>query len=131
MSVTLVRSLSERVLAERARHRPGLVASVAAVAGGLVATRFALLWRFPPFWDESLYAGWALQVHDSFAARWVALLNGKLPLLSWLGAGVMHGGGEPLTAVRLVSIMAAVASALFAALIAGEIGGRPAAIAAA
>jgi hypothetical protein len=125
--VTLMRSLA-RV---RVRERPGLVASVAAVAGALVATRLVLLWRFPPFWDESLYASWALQVHDSFAARWVALLNGKLPLLSWLGAGIMHGGFEPLTAVRLVSIGAAVASAVFAALIAGEIGGRQAAIAAA
>jgi len=126
MSVTLARSLARRV-----RDRPELVASVAAVAGALVATRLVLLWRFPPFLDESLYAGWALQVHDSFAARWVALLNGKLPLLSWLGAGVMHGGFAPLTAVRLVSIVAAVVSAVFAALIAGEIAGRQAAIAAA
>src|SRR5207248_2381004 len=90
-----------------------------------------LLWRFPPFLDESLYASWAMQVHQSFAARWVALVNGKLPLLPWLGAGLMNGGVEPLTAVRFVSIAAGVGSAVFAALIAAEIGGRPAAIAAA
>ena len=123
--------LTLRLAREHVRDRPEMVASVAAVAGAFVATRFVLLWRFPPFWDESLYASWALQVHDGFGARWLPLLNGKLPLLSWLGAGIMHGGFEPLTAVRLVSISAAVASAVFAALIAGEIGGRPAAIAAA
>jgi 4-amino-4-deoxy-L-arabinose transferase-like glycosyltransferase len=102
-----------------------------AAAGALITTRFVLLWRFPPFLDESLYASWTLQVHQSFGARWVALVNGKLPLLSWLGAGLMGVGIEPLTAVRLVSIAAGVASAVFAALIAAEIGGRRAAIAAA
>jgi 4-amino-4-deoxy-L-arabinose transferase-like glycosyltransferase len=124
--IALKRSLSRVGV----RDRP-VVASVAAVALALVATRLVLLWRFPPFWDESLYAGWALQVHDSFAARWVALLNGKLPLLSWIGAGIMHVGFEPLTAVRLVSIASAIGSAVFAALIASEIGGPPAGIAAA
>jgi 4-amino-4-deoxy-L-arabinose transferase-like glycosyltransferase len=104
--------------------------SLAVAAAGLLATtRFVLLWRFPPFLDESLYASWALQVHQSFGARWVALVNGKLPLLSWLGAALMTVGIEPLTAVRLVSIAAGVASAVFAALIASEIGGRPAATA--
>lgn len=113
------------------RSRPLAAASVVGVAGVLLVTRFVLLWRFPPFFDESLYAGWALQVHQSFAARWVALLNGKLPMLSWLGAALMYGGFEPLTALRLVSIAAAIVSAAFAALIAREIGGRSAGIAAA
>lgn len=112
-------------------YRRGTLAAVIATAVALIATRFVLLWRFPPFLDESLYASWALQVHQSFAARWVALVNGKLPLLPWLGAGLMTGGVEPLTAVRFVSIAAGVGSAVFAALIAAEIGGRPAAIAAA
>src|SRR4051812_50076221 len=50
--------------------------------------RLSLLWRFPPFLDESLYATWATRVHDSVNERFVALAYGKLPLLSWLGAGV-------------------------------------------
>jgi len=110
-------------------HRRAL-AAVATTIAALLTTRFVLLWRFPPFLDESLYASWAMQIHQSFGARWVALVNGKLPLLSWLGAGLMTVGIEPLTAVRMVSIGAGVASAVFAGLIATEIGGRQAAIAA-
>jgi|SRR5579862_120294 len=113
------------------RYTRSAVLSVGAVVVALVVTQLSLLWRFPPFFDESLYGSWALQVHQSFGARWVPLLNGKLPLLSWLGAAIMGTGAGPLTAVRLVSIAASIVSAVFVALIAAEIGGQFAAIAAA
>lgn len=124
-------ALTSRLRSVADRSTRSAVLSVGAVIAVLLVSRLVLLWRFPPFFDESLYASWALQVHQSFAARWLPLLNGKLPLLSWLAAAIMVTGAGPITAVRLVSIGAGVVSAIFVALIAGEIGGRAAAIAAA
>lgn len=112
-----------------AARRPAAVLCVSAGAA-FAASRFALLTRFPPFWDESLYASWALRVHESIGARWVALGNGKLPLLSWLGAGGMAFGIGPLTAVRLVSLVAGAGSAVLAARLAVEADGAGAGVAA-
>src|SRR4051812_49969688 len=72
--------------------------------------RLSLLWRFPPFLDESLYATWATRVHDSVNDRFVALAYGKLPLLSWLGAGLVFAGIHPLDSVRLGSFAAGLPS---------------------
>lgn len=132
VSVTLTRPLPSGGARAKvnALYQRRALAALGATIAALVTTRFVLLWRFPPFLDESLYANWAMQIHQSFGARWVALVNGKLPLLSWLGAALMAVGIEPLTAVRIVSIGAGIASAVLAGLIAAEIGGRPAAIAA-
>src|SRR5581483_3323487 len=85
------------------RRRPAAVA-FAAIAVIFVLTRLALLWRFPPFVDESLYAFWSKEIHDSDQNRFVPLANGRLPLLPWLGAVIVWLGAAPLTAVRLVSI---------------------------
>src|SRR5438093_10337711 len=102
-----------------------------AVVGGLfLGTRLAMLWRFPPFLDESLYATWALRVHDSVNDRFVALAYGKLPLLSWLGSGFVFAGIEPLDAVRLVSFFAGLCSTVVVALLAARLGGSRAALAA-
>lgn len=88
--------------------------AIAAVFAGL---RLALVWRFPPFLDESLYATWALRVSENADDRFVSLANGKEPLLPWLGALLVHVGIEPLTSVRLVSVFAgALTVALVAAL---------------
>lgn len=96
-----------------------------------LGTRLALLRRFPPFLDESLYATWALRVHDSVNDRFVALAYGKLPLLSWLGAGLVFAGVEPLDAVRLVSIGAGALSLVVVGLLAAQLGGKAEAVAAA
>jgi dolichyl-phosphate-mannose-protein mannosyltransferase len=85
------------------RRRPAVWA-LAAIVAIFLATRLAILWRFPPFLDESLYASWAKEIHDSGQNRYVPLSNGKLPLLPWLGAVVMWLGAAPLTAVRFVSL---------------------------
>lgn len=124
-------ALTSRLQSVADRCTRSAVLSIGAVVAALFLTRLLLLPRFPPFFDESLYASWALQVHQSFGARWLPLLNGKLPLLSWLGAAFMMTGAGPLTAVRLVSIAAGVVSAVFVALIGKEIGGRATSIAAA
>ncbi len=95
----------------------------------MIATRLSVLWRFPPFLDESLYATWAMRVHDSVNDRFVALAYGKLPLLSWLGAGLVFAGVHPLDSVRLVSFVSGLVSLAVVAALAARLGGRPAAIA--
>jgi 4-amino-4-deoxy-L-arabinose transferase-like glycosyltransferase len=114
--------------------RPHAV-SVAAASAGVLAffllTRLLLLWRFPPFFDESLYANWAAQAHDSANERFVALANGKLPLLPWLGAAVMEFGAEPITAVRLVSFVCGLVTMTFVGLLGARLAGRWAGVAAA
>jgi len=119
------------------RLREGLSSRVvwilpfALVGAFYASTRLALLRRFPGFIDEAAYASWALRVHDSVNDRFVALAYGKLPLLSWLGAGLVFAGIGPLDAVRIVSILAGLGTMVIAALLAGRLGGRPAALTAA
>jgi hypothetical protein len=100
---------------------------VVVAVGGIVvvylATRLLLLWRFPPFWDEAQYAGWA---HEGFLdshARFVALANGKQPMLPWLGMSLMTLGVGPLTAVRLVSALSGLVTLTMMGLIGHRLGG--------
>ena len=113
----------------------GAVSSTAAACAAVVAfflvTRLLLLWRFPPFLDESLYATWASAAHDTVNERFIALANGKLPLLPWLGGAVMELGAEPLTAVRLVSLVCGLVTMAMAGLLGVQLGGRWAGVAAA
>jgi 4-amino-4-deoxy-L-arabinose transferase-like glycosyltransferase len=105
------------------------------VASGVIvcvylAARLGLVWRFPPFYDESLYAQWASQVHDDPGQRFVALTGAKDPLLTWLGAAVMQLGCSPLTAVRLVSAGSGLVSLGVTGVLARRLGGWFAAAAA-
>jgi 4-amino-4-deoxy-L-arabinose transferase-like glycosyltransferase len=129
---SVTHSLGRRVLSvATASPRVQTVIPLAGLTALFFGTRLALLRRFPPFLDESLYASWALRVHDSVNDRFVALAYGKLPLLSWLGAGLIFAGVEPLDAVRVVSITAGLASMVVAGLLAARLGGRSAGLAAA
>jgi 4-amino-4-deoxy-L-arabinose transferase-like glycosyltransferase len=89
-----------------------------------VATRAALLWRFPPFTDEALYAQWTWQGFNVPEDRFIALATGKEPLLPWVGMVWMWLGADPITAVRLVSVAAGLATVVLVALIAREISPR-------
>ena len=113
----------------------GAAASTAAACAAVVAfflvTRLLLLWRFPPFLDESLYATWASAAHDSVNQRFIALANGKLPFLPWLGGAIMELGAEPITAVRLVSLVCGLVTMAMAGLLGARLGGRWAGAAAA
>jgi 4-amino-4-deoxy-L-arabinose transferase-like glycosyltransferase len=100
-----------------------VVAAVLAIGVVYVATRLLLLWRFPPFWDEAQYAGWAHEGFIDSHARFVALANGKQPMLSWLGMSLMTFGVEPLTAVRLVSAMAGLVTLTMMGLVGHRLGG--------
>jgi 4-amino-4-deoxy-L-arabinose transferase-like glycosyltransferase len=77
------------------------------IVGGLVAlyvvTRLLLLWRFPPYFDESFYAHEAPIALDQPAQRFISLEDSKGPLFLWLSFIPLKLGFAPLTAVRLVS----------------------------
>jgi hypothetical protein len=105
-----------------------------AFAGSVVlflTTRLALLDRFPPFLDESLYASWTQQGYEAADQRFVALANGKEPLQAWLGMLVMKLGAGPLTAIRLVSIACGLGTLVVVSLLATRCAGRVAGAAAA
>jgi 4-amino-4-deoxy-L-arabinose transferase-like glycosyltransferase len=107
------------------------LAAGAVIAALYLVTRVVLLWRFPPFWDEGQYAGWA---HDGFVdadQRFVALANGKQPMLPWLGMPVIGLGAEPLTAVRIVSGAAGLVTLAMMGLIGHRLGGLRVGLAAA
>lgn len=107
------------------------IGALALVGVAFVVTRIALVIRFPPFVDEALYARWAWAGLDDPGSRFISLANGKEPLLPWLGSVLMWLGFEPLTSVRLVSVLAGAVTLVCTALIARELGGRRAALAAA
>jgi 4-amino-4-deoxy-L-arabinose transferase-like glycosyltransferase len=105
--------------------------ALAGIAAAYVATRLALLWRFPPFGDESFDAYLSALVADDPHQRFVALTDGRGPLLTWLaGTGIAVGDLNPLTAVRLVSVLAGVATVAPVMLLARRLGGDRAALAA-
>jgi 4-amino-4-deoxy-L-arabinose transferase-like glycosyltransferase len=104
------------------RGRPVLLA-LGAILAFYLATRLALLWRFPPFLDEANYAVWAKDVHDSGENRFIALANGRGPFFSWLGAVVIWLGASPLTAVRLISIGSGLVSLTCVGLLGRRLGG--------
>lgn len=102
------------------------------VAGGILVgyliTRLSLLWRFPPPYDEG---GYALFAHDASTGNTFAALDaGKDPLLSWLGAlQIQLFDINPLTSIRVVSLLSGVVTMVVTALIAYRLGGRRAALA--
>jgi 4-amino-4-deoxy-L-arabinose transferase-like glycosyltransferase len=103
---------------------------LAAIGAAYLATRLALLWRFPPFADESVNARLSAVVADDPSQRFIALTDGRGPLLTWLGGTGIHFGLNPLTAVRLVSILAGVLTLAAVMLVARRLGGDRAAVAA-
>ena len=92
------------------------------------ATRAALLWRFPPHVDESLYATWTAAGFEHSASRFVALSHGQQPLLEWIGMGFMQVGASPLLAVRLVSFFSGLGTLALVGVLGRRLGGRSTAL---
>lgn len=90
--------------------RRAAIAVYGVLALVFVGTRLMLLWRFPPHVDEAAFAEWTLRGFEDPEARFIALTAGNQPLLEWLGMLVMGLGVEPLTALRLVSLGAMLAT---------------------
>jgi 4-amino-4-deoxy-L-arabinose transferase-like glycosyltransferase len=105
--------------------------AVGAIAVLYVVTRLGLLWRFPPFWDESFYGVEGQTAFDDAAQRFAALTDGKGPLLDWSSALLIGQGFHPLTAVRTVSFLAGLVTLSAVGLIGRLLGGITVGLAAA
>jgi 4-amino-4-deoxy-L-arabinose transferase-like glycosyltransferase len=73
------------------------------LAAAFLATRLALLWRFPWFVDETTFASFAKQVHGDAGQLFIAEGDKKGLLASWLGAALITLGIDPVTAMRLLA----------------------------
>jgi Dolichyl-phosphate-mannose-protein mannosyltransferase len=104
-------------------------------AAGLVvaylASRVALLWRFPPHADEALFAKWTFEAAESSSALFEPLTFGQNPMQEWLGVGLVHLGVEPLTALRLLTVAAGLVTMGAVAWVARDVAGPHAGLAAA
>lgn len=97
---------------ENPRGRPRLVLAVGVLAAAFVATRLALMWRFPWFVDETTFASYARDVHGDLGKFFIAGEIDKKGLLpSWLGATLIEGGIAPVTAMRLLAACGAALAA--------------------
>ena len=97
------------------RHRLALAAGLLAAA--FVATRLALTWRFPWFVDETIFASFAKEVHGDVGNLFIAEIDKKGLLPSWLGATLIGLGIDPITAMRLLACTGAAAAAAFGGLL--------------
>ena len=84
---------------------------VGVLAATFLATRLALLWRFPWFVDETTFASFAKQVHGDLGQFFVAEGDKKGLLASWLGACLITAGVDPVTAMRLLAAAGAALAA--------------------
>jgi 4-amino-4-deoxy-L-arabinose transferase-like glycosyltransferase len=94
----------------RIRHLATSYRMPALVTAGLgllyAATRLALLWRFPPYFDEAFYAHEVPIALYEPSQRFISLDDDKGPLLIWFAFVPLKIGFSPLTSVRLVAQVA-------------------------
>lgn len=110
-------------------------ASLAAALALFAAIELALLWRFPIFFDEALFASesQALADHVTRANAFIAVADNHGVLQRWLATVGIWAGLKSLTAIRLVSVLSGIATAAAVAAFARRIDERawPFAVAAA
>jgi 4-amino-4-deoxy-L-arabinose transferase-like glycosyltransferase len=100
-----------------------VLASAVGIGGLYVLLRALRVAWFPPFVDEGIYGRWTRSVFEDSHQRFIALANGKEPLLTWLGAVAMKTGLGPLGAQRAVSVVAGAVTLVAVGLIGRELAG--------
>jgi 4-amino-4-deoxy-L-arabinose transferase-like glycosyltransferase len=103
----------------------------AALGVAFVATRATLIWRFPPHSDEAIFEKWTLAMSQDLDEAFIPLTFGQHPLQEWLALGPARLGLEPLTSLRLVTIVAGLVTMGAVAWLARELAGPWAGLAAA
>lgn len=68
-------------------------------------SRLILLGSFPIFTDEAIYIRWAQIALNDSNWRFISLTDGKQPMFVWFGMILLKLIEDPLTAVRLVSVL--------------------------
>ncbi len=85
-------------------------ASLLLLIAGLVAlflvTRLTNLTKLPIFTDEAIYIRWSQIGSRDANWRFISLVDGKQPLFTWIMMVFLRVIADPLTAGRLVSVMA-------------------------
>lgn len=97
---------------ETPRERRRLVLAGCLLAAAYLATRLALLWRFPWYVDETTFASFARDVHGDLGQFFAAEIDKKGLLPSWLGAGLISAGLGPVTAMRVLAALGAALAAV-------------------
>ena len=94
------------------RGRRRLLLAGCCLTAAYLATRLALMWRFPLFVDETTFASYARDVHADLGQFFVAETDKKGLLQSWLGAALIGTGIAPITAMRLLAAAGAAIAAI-------------------
>lgn len=102
---------------EPPRERRRLALAVGLLAAAYLATRLALTWRFPLYVDETTFASFARDVHGDLGQFFAAEIDKKGLLPSWLGAGLIGVGIDPVTAMRLLAAAGAALAAVCGGLV--------------
>ena len=118
-----------RLRAALARPRAAHIA-VAGILGFYVVTRASMVARMPYIGDEGWHGTFVVQVADSLSNLWVSLTIAKEPLVIWIAALFTKVGFEPMAALRVVSLLAGLATVVVVGLFARHVGGRAAGLAA-
>lgn len=86
-----------------------------------LASRFYNLLDVPIFTDEAIYTRWAQIASNDAGQRFISLTDGKQPSLIWAGAAFMKFISDPLLAMRLVSLLAGLATTIGVYLLSKEL----------
>lgn len=91
-------------------------------------SRVINLLKIPIFTDEAIYIRWAQIGLGDPAHRYIALTDGKQPLLTWLMYPFLKVFSDPLFAGRFVSVLTSVLSVIGIYLLARELFGKKTAL---
>ena len=111
-------------------RRPLVHAAAFGIVAFYVATRTSMVARMPYIGDEGWHGTFVVQVSDSLSNLWVSLTIAKEPLVIWIAALFTKVGFEPMAALRVVSLLAGLATVVVVGLFARHVGGRAAGLAA-
>jgi len=123
MQVSEGRPAYRAVVPVRLTEATSIALAYGAIAAFYLASRITLLPRFPPFIDETTFATWVQRGYTHPAERLMSVSAGREPLFIWLGMFGMKAGFDPITALRVVSLIAGIVTMLFTDLSAARIGG--------
>jgi 4-amino-4-deoxy-L-arabinose transferase-like glycosyltransferase len=115
----------------RLSGRAGVAVAVGGILSLYLATRIAFVDGFPPFSDEGTFALLSAKASRARSDLFISLTIGHPPLHAWLGIPWIKLGVDPITAMRIVSVLAGLLTVAAVALLARRLGGTAAALAAA
>jgi hypothetical protein len=111
--------------------RAGVGFAVAAIGALYVATRVSFVDRFPYFFDEGTYANFTYRGSRSLHDLFVSYTVGREPLQMWLGIPFVKLGFNPLSAVRIVSVLCGLLTVVVVGLLGRRLAGTAVGLAAA